>query len=71
MSLYGQTLFAGLIVWFLIKSSDLLALKCKNGGGSKTTLVSGINIPLGLPIFGIFSRSYDPFADLKDLNFTI
>ena len=28
------------IVWFLIKSSDLPALKRKGGGGSKTTKVA-------------------------------
>ena len=36
----------------------------------KNTLESGINIPLLLLIFGIFSRGYGLFTDLKDLNFT-
>ena len=34
------------------------------------TLESGINIPLSLLIFGIFSRGYGLITDLKDLNFT-
>ena len=35
-----------------------------------TTLESGINIPLRVLIFGIFSRGYGLITDLKDLNFT-
>ena len=34
------------------------------------TLDSGINIPLRLLIFGIFSRGYGLITDLKDLHFT-
>ena len=34
------------------------------------TLESGINVPLRLLIFGIFSRGYGLITDLKDLNFT-
>jgi hypothetical protein len=33
------------------------------------TLESGINIPLRLLIFGIFSRGYSFITDLKDLDF--
>ena len=34
------------------------------------TLESGINIPLRLSFFGIFSRGYGLITDLKDLKFT-
>ena len=36
----------------------------------KPTLESGINVPLRLLIFEIFSRGYCLITDLKDLNFT-
>ena len=36
----------------------------------KPTLESGINVPLHLLIFGIFSRGYSLITNLKDLNFT-
>ena len=35
-----------------------------------STLESGINVPIRLLIFGIFSRGYGLITDLKDLNFT-
>ena len=34
------------------------------------TLESGINVPLRLLIFGIFSRGYVLITDLKDMNFS-
>ena len=35
---------------------------------NQITLESGINIPLRLSIFGIFSRGYGLIMDLKDLH---
>ena len=35
-----------------------------------STLESGINVPIRLLIFGIFSRSYSLITDFRNLNFT-
>ena len=50
-------------VWYNLPGHQIRHVK-------NATLESGLNIPLRLSIFGIFSRGSGLITDLKDLNFT-